>query len=75
MRAGGGVGAAASETGAGVTVMLLISWAEGDAGREKGGDERFVSEESGSDGRREPDGSRSRCAMVGWMDDEVMSDE
>lgn len=66
---GGGVAAGASEsgwTGAGVTVMLLMSWAEGDTARELGGDERFVSEESGSDERRGPDGTGSRCAMVEW---------
>lgn len=46
--------------------MLLMSWAEGEgeAGREKGGDERLVSEDEGRDERRAPDpeGSRSRCA-------------
>ena len=54
--------ASESGPGAGVTVMLLMSWAEGDAGREKGGDERFVSDDEGSDERRAPDVSWSRLA-------------
>jgi hypothetical protein len=75
LRAGGGGVAAApaseSGPGAGVTVMLLMSWAEGEAGREKGGDERFVSEDEGSDERRAPDGSWSRLADMVLMDGDV----
>jgi hypothetical protein len=57
-----GAWAAASESTAGVTVMLLMSWADGEAGREKGGDE--MSDDEGSDERRAPDGWWSRCAAM-----------
>jgi hypothetical protein len=58
-----GASAGASESTAGVTVMLLMSWAEGEAGREKGGDE--MSDDEGSDERRAPDdGLWSRCAAM-----------
>jgi hypothetical protein len=42
--------------------MLLMSWADGEAGREKGGDE--MSDDEGSDERRAPDGWWSRCAAM-----------
>jgi hypothetical protein len=52
-------------TGDGLTVMVLISCADGDTGRDRGGDERFVSEELCSDARRTSDSRRPDMARSG----------